>query len=627
MTALRTRPGFRARIAAVATAVLLLGAASLSGFDPVSIVSAPAPAHAADLDDFTIESFTGEYRLGIDEAGRSTLHTSEHIVAVFPEHDQNRGLIRDLVRVYDGHSTDLQVLSVTDEHGTPRDYSLEPYGDFLSVVMAVPEGSYVHGAQHYVVEYTQRDVTRHFDDTGADEFYWDINGTDWRQPFGSLTATVILDESLVPSLNGDSACYRGQFGETGTCGLTQDGATFQANESTLAAGENVTVALGFTPGTFATAPTPPKPPVPWLERYPVLLWAGLACLAAAFVTFITSLIKGRGSKTGRPIIAQYEPPEGISLAVAADLVRAKKQTMTAALLDFAVRRKLRLLRDDASDSYGIQALDADGLDPLEAKTYAAIFGSSSGVAKVKPGTTHWMSRTDTRIGDAAKSLLKRASAETKSLGYRRKPDKRAITAVVILTVAALALPILHSLILGDFILMAIFLALGVNVLVWSLFIAITVLSMRRPVSPEGALILDHLKGLREYIRLAEADRIRMLQSASGAEVDEQRIVQVYERLLPYAVLFGFEKEWQGELAKYYRETAPDWAYNTSGNASSFSSALPLVAFTNSVMSSKATPAAFSSGSGSGSSFSSFSGGSSGGGFSGGGGGGGGGRGI
>jgi uncharacterized membrane protein YgcG len=131
-------------------------------------------------------------------------------------------------------------------------------------------------------------------------------------------------------------------------------------------------------------------------------------------------------------------------------------------------------------------------------------------------------------------------------------------------------------------------------------------------------------GLREYIRLAEADRIRMLQSASGAEVDEQRIVQVYERLLPYAMLFGFETEWQGELGRYYRESSPEWATGTS----SFSTAFPLRAFDLAVATSPATRMRSSgSGGGSRSSFSSSHGGSSGGGFSGGGGGGGGGRGI
>lgn len=48
------------RIAAVATALLLFGAASLAG---------ATAAAAADLNDFVIDSFAGEYQLGVDESG------------------------------------------------------------------------------------------------------------------------------------------------------------------------------------------------------------------------------------------------------------------------------------------------------------------------------------------------------------------------------------------------------------------------------------------------------------------------------------------------------------------------------------------------------------------------------
>jgi uncharacterized membrane protein len=111
----------------------------------------------------------------------------------------------------------------------------------------------------------------------------------------------------------------------------------------------------------------------------------------------------------------------------------------------------------------------------------------------------------------------------------------------------------------------------------------------------------------------------MLQSPEGAEKvgdidgsDSGQLVKLYERVLPYAVLFGVEKEWLKQLGAYYDTTnsQPDWyAGNSAFNAVVFASAL----------------GSFSDQSSSyGSSSSSSSGGSDGGGFSGGGGGGGGG---
>lgn len=619
---------FGARIAAAVTAILLFGAASLAGITPASEWLSSPPAHAEDLDNFDIDSFSGEYRLSVDEEGRSSLQTTEHIIAVFPDYDQNRGLIRDLVRVYDGHETGLKVLSVTDENGLPRDFDLEEYGDFLSVIIAVPEGSYVYGEQHYVIEYTQRDVTRHFEDTGVDEFYWDINGTGWQQPFGTVTARVVLSEQLIAAFDGSVACYFGEMYDSTPCEFTTDETSITAQVHGLDRGENLSIALGFAPGTFTPAPTPPKPPVHFLERVPILLWAGGASLVAAVTAFVVTLVRGRRSRTGRAIVAQYEPPAGMSVALAAQLLRVGNKSLTATLLDLAVRRKIRLLHDATSGLYGAQALDIDGLLPLERSTYSRIFTGSAGPTPIDPGTSFWFSRTSTRLGDAANLLARAAQTEAKKSGLLKRGNTMPAISVALLLVIALALPVLHSVIIGNFTMMTILLALGVNLLVWLLLGSVSFLVTRNNPTPTGALALDHLNGLREYIRLAEADRIRMLQSASGAEVDENFIVQVYERLLPYAVLFGFEKEWQGELAKFYRESTPDWVAGTASTTGSFSQIMPVSSFAQSISSSPVTRTASSSGGfGSGSSFSSSSGGSSGGGFSGGGGGGGGGRGI
>ncbi|MBP1326416.1 hypothetical protein JOF28_001648 [Leucobacter exalbidus] len=57
----------------------------------------------------------------------------------------------------------------------------------------------------------------------------------------------------------------------------------------------------------------------------------------------------------------------------------------------------------------------------------------------------------------------------------------------------------------------------------------------------------HLAGMREYIRLAEADRLRVLQSPQGAvrvpAAEGFERLHVYEQLLPYAMLFNLETEW------------------------------------------------------------------------------------
>jgi uncharacterized membrane protein YgcG len=136
----------------------------------------------------------------------------------------------------------------------------------------------------------------------------------------------------------------------------------------------------------------------------------------------------------------------------------------------------------------------------------------------------------------------------------------------------------------------------------------------KPLTDRGVALVRYLRGLQMYIKTAETDRLRMLQSPEGAQnigmsvdpQDTRQLIKLYEAVLPYAILFGEEKEWNKVLGKYYQTVNenPMWFAGTYGafNAAAFSTAL-----------SSFNTATYSS-----------SGGSSGGGSSGGGGGGGGG---
>jgi uncharacterized membrane protein YgcG len=142
---------------------------------------------------------------------------------------------------------------------------------------------------------------------------------------------------------------------------------------------------------------------------------------------------------------------------------------------------------------------------------------------------------------------------------------------------------------------------------------------------KGSEVYEHLQGLRDYLALAEAERLRVLQSPEGAQrtvidpADDDAVIRLYEKLLPWAMVWGVEKQWQEVLGQRYAETQtqPSNIQFSSGFAglSGFATSAAVGGFAQTVTSSSY------SGSGGGSS---FSGGSSGGGFSGGGGGGGGG---
>ena len=142
----------------------------------------------------------------------------------------------------------------------------------------------------------------------------------------------------------------------------------------------------------------------------------------------------------------------------------------------------------------------------------------------------------------------------------------------------------------------------------------------RPLTDKGFELRRYVLGLDKYIKAAEVERLKFLQGPDtakkiGESVDVNntgQLVKLYERVLPYAILFGREKEWAKRLGDFYAttQTSPSWYSGTTAfNAAVFSSTLG----------SFSSAASYSGGSSS-----SSSGGSSGGGSSGGGGGGGGG---
>jgi uncharacterized membrane protein YgcG len=161
------------------------------------------------------------------------------------------------------------------------------------------------------------------------------------------------------------------------------------------------------------------------------------------------------------------------------------------------------------------------------------------------------------------------------------------------------------------------LAIGLVAGIVAAILAASFLPKQRMLTPEGAEARAHLLGVREFIRVAEADRLRALQSYTGAErtpEGEVDVIRVYERLLPYAMLLGLEKSWIRVLEVSYEQTdsTPYWfpalaVHGLGGFSSTMSH------FTTSLNSA----VAYTSSSSGGSTGGGFAGGGGGGGFSGG----------
>lgn len=564
----------------------------------------------AGVQDFEIRDFQADYYLDKDGDGHSTLKTVERISAVFPDYDQNHGIERALPFQYDKHYVSLKIDSIKDESGADLIYSTYKSNDNM-VVRIGNSDTYVHGTKVYNIIYSQKDVTKYYSDTNDDEFYWDTNGTQWSQPFGSVTARIHLGDKIKESLNGDMKCYFGSAGSDKECQIARSGDVITASISDLNPGENLSFAIGFKAKTFSEYK---MTLVEKIEKN-ITQISLLICGFFLIVMIPYRIIIGRGAKGRGTIIPEYLPPKDVDVAMSAYIFRKTRKWVAATYIDLAVKHKIRVIQKEKK-KFSLEVVNMNGLSEVELNVIHAVFGSDA-----KKGDTFEINPGDTNTSLAMKLKDIYGGIKNdakKSKGYIKFETGRIIILLVLALIPTLQC-IVCWLVFSDSVL-----AQDPEVILFFAICMITVgilmIVSLRPLTEKGRELLDYLKGLKMYIQVAEEERIKMLQSPQAAEKtivdtdDKAEMVKLYERVLPYAVIFGQEKEWSKVLGEYYERIGqdPDWYSGTGAfNAMMLTSAMSV--FSNSVANSSYVSSSNSS-----------SGGSGGGGFSGGGGGGGGG---
>ena len=560
----------------------------------------------ASANDFSFSSMEADYYLGNDSVGRSTLKTVEKLTAEFPSIDQNHGIERAIPKKYDGHTTSLAITSVTDGTGKNLKYTTYSSND-NEVVRIGDSDTYAHGTRSYIISYTQRDVTKVFDDTHDNEFYWDINGTQWAQAFGHVTARIHLADSIRPTFTKNIACYQGREGSTEKCDITTDGRVVTASASNLQPYENMTVAVGFTLGTFRGY----EPSLwdimigYWIVSLVITSLIGLIATVGLVIRY--SSISNR-TRELKPIAPEYIPPTNTSVLLSAQIGDGTRAETTAQLIDLAVRHYITIAQTKEKSlwkpaEYELEIVKSTGDLVIEEQDFIrALFGSMSVGTKFETKSLKNNYALSTTLQKNNQALTKRVKAD---YGLRAKDE----AASKKFKRSALLLFVVSIVTWSPLVLVAAIVAIVCG---WILM----------PLTDKGLALRRYLAGLKLYIEVAEKDRIKMLQSPEGAERtgvtikdgNDKKLIKLYERVLPYAVLFGQEKEWNKQLAVQYENagSSPDWYVGQSAfNAALFTGSLN--DFSSSLNSYGASTSSSSGGSGGG--------GSSGGGGGGGGGGG------
>lgn len=580
----------------------------------------PAAAEA-DVDDFTYSSWDAVYEVGLDDEGRARMHATETLVARFPDFDQNHGIVRGLATSYKGASTETTILSVTDGNGVAVPYETDEEDGVLLVLTG--DDSYVQGLTTYVIEYEMRDVVlatsppAGSSTPAVDEFYWDLLPLDSTQAIERFGADIKFDTEMSAALTGSTRCYTGPSGSKDECDLQGpqiDGgvAQFRVESGERPAGDGVTVAIGFEQGTV-TQPLA-RTPDPVGDIAPLIAAVGAVGVSAGSWVAVSAFTRRRRVSSGI-VVAQYDVPDSLPPLLAAAIVSGAKDVVPAEIVHLAVRGTLRIEEGAEAEEPRLRRIPGARIpDQLDVDALESLFfdadADAEGVVDLPAADEAFAARM------TALEQSGRAAAQTRGLTEKVRSRGAVILQWCAIGIAAVglalgiwgaasgrlsAIPALVAISFGAFL-----------VLLSSLY----AFSKHTVLTAEGARTHEYLQGVKEFIRVADADRLRMLQSYSGAERrpdDSASVIHVYERLLPYAILFGLEDEWGEVLERAYAhaQRGASWI----GDPTSFALRVQLASF----MASSHSAATYSAPS---TSASSSAGGSFGGGFSGGGGGGG-----
>lgn len=536
----------------LATAAYMLALAALAGVS--------TPRAYASVNDFTVTSFRAEETLTRQDP-QGELRIVEAINVDFT--DNNHGLLRAIPNTYKKHRLLLHINKVSSPSGAPAQYTTYRQSGNTVLKIGDPNRT-VTGEQAYVIDYTVHNVITFYHD--HDELYWDVNGDQWTQQFGEVGVRLHLPNGAM--LSRAPVCYAGHFGDLSrqcSVAATDSGRLLTAVTGRPLAGyETLSLVAGFKKGYFQ--------PSTWYENVgeygadiavfllPVLCLGGL--------TGWYWHRYGRDPKGRGVIVPEYGPPEDLGPIEVGTLIdfRTDNKDITAMVIDLAIRRYLtiveqkqeRLLRSDLT-TYTLR-LEKTGygeLNEFERQIMDDLFGGAEpGVEvdlaqkKYKLSATASVLRTTVRKSLETRGYFNPSAFDLRMLGY----SFLAILAVGITAAVAAHYQAMAAFALGG----------GLGVVLAIFFI---VFSSSR--TAKGVAAKEQVQGLQLYLQVAEKDRINKLQSPDARYAantrEPKRTVQLFEKLLPYAMILGVEKQWAKQFEHLYR-TPPDWY---QGNWTSF----------------------------------------------------------
>ena len=583
--------------------------------------------------DWYVKDFETEIIVNLD----SSLLITENITADCGNLPNKHGIYRVLATWYQKTKdqkvkTPIELVGITDFNGNPWKYKTSyDRGDGTITWKIGDPDITVSGENYYKIVYLVKNAIR-FDDPRFDEFYWNLLGNFWELEIDNFRAKIIFPNSINKD-NTEISYYVGFFGQGSGEGasyrwLDKNILEFQSTR-VFSRGEGLTTSVTFPKGII-------KPYTPtFIEKYGHLFYY-LLPLAIFILVFRAWFKYGRDPKLGKTITPEFGVPENLSPMKLGALLsngRLEPVHITASIINLAVNGLLR-----------IEEIPKKGIVG-NADTKLILVAEEGDLGKISPEEKLLLSRlfSGPELNSNLKNL-KEALAEIRDYTEKLKKEQDLISLKLAdlnkkeILISSLKnkfykdLEIIKNAIFDQlkaenifgeigFRLQLVFLSLGIISVFISFFatafiggngaaalaacgVILIIFSILMPQRTlEGAELLWRVRGFRYYMLKAEKYRQQFFEKEN-----------LFEKLLPYAMVFGIAKIWAKKMKEifgeeYSKNYRPTWYAGAAISSFNFDDFTAKISSVSATMASTLSSIPSSSG-------------HSGGGFSGGGGGGG-----
>lgn len=405
--------------------------------------------------------------------------------------------------------------------------------------------SFINQPHVYQIDYDLKYTGISYFDT-HDELYLNIIGPGWSLPIYKASATITMPKDIT-----NAVCYTGADGsKEQLCEYAINGNVLTVKPtSILNPYEGYTIAIKQPVGTFEDTRK---------EQRNAFILSNLGILLPIPVgIFLFAFLKRKLSNKKITVIPQYNPPSNLDVLSSAILLKNggmfNPKYISALLIECAIKGYLTI-REYKKRKFELVGSDIDfSSEPKHIKDLLnAIFIHGSTVKFNQ--LTNFYYNSNSSFNDSKKLLT-----ELDYLLKRKKNLRTAIVAIAFILggIAFLLFPFAVAM-------SSIGTPIGVIVSAVLCIIFAYIFDMKSILGNE---VYHQLLGLKMYIKTAEVERIKFHN-------DPEKYKEIFEKLLPYAMIFGLEKKW-GELFKDIYTTPPTWyqGMNTNFNTIYFTNSI------------------------------------------------------